>query len=69
MERDEPFVFVGMRVVDLAEPYVPSVTRSCRECGASVWVSKVARREAAAAEKILCTDCFLRQLGIEKPKL
>lgn len=65
MDQDEPTIFVGMRVADLPEPYVPSVNWTCSECASAVWVSKMLVKEAFATDKIVCTQCAITLMADE----
>ncbi len=63
-EDEEPIVFVGMRVIDLPVPHVPSVQRVCGTCGESIWVGRMGMREALKAERLVCVLCISAELGL-----
>jgi hypothetical protein len=66
MTKDDPLVFVGMRVADMPTPYVPSVNWTCSECREAVWVSKKMVKDAFAADTIVCSQCALKLLEAER---
>lgn len=60
-------VYVGLSVLKLPTPYVPSVKRKCDNCECEVWIHSALIGQADSAEKIICLDCMQEESGI-KPK-